>query len=95
MHPFDAEQERRKEIGLSTWKGRFVGKDAENIVPAIDHPARDRVGDIAGFGNHLLNAFAGLLGDAAAVIGIAIEDERNGGLADAGEFGNRFLCHAA
>ena len=88
-------KDKEKVNVYNTWKGRFVGKDAQNIVPAIDHPARDRIGDIARFGNHLLNAFAGLLGDAAAVIGIAIEDERNGGLADAGEFGNRFLCHAA
>ncbi len=90
---FDAEQEGREKVGLGAGEGGFVGEDAQDVVAALDHAAGHRVGDIAGFGDDLLDTLPRLLGDAAPVVGIAIEHQRDRRLADAGAFGDLLLGH--
>ena len=90
----DAEQKWAEEVGLFARKGRFVGEHAQNAVETLGHAARDRVGNVPGFANGLLDAVAGLLGNATFGAGGIVEHEGNRCLAHSGQLRNVPLCQA-
>jgi hypothetical protein len=91
----DAREQRRVEIEAAGRERRLVGEHAEDSVVGSRQATGRGVGHVLRLLDHPQDACPGLLGDADSLFGAPVQNERDGGLAHAGEFGDLLLGDSA